>query len=52
MTPYARLRSLSGAEKLLKPGVDFALLDAVAAAAGYASGSRRPNTRTLGALTS
>ena len=33
MTPYDRLRSLAGAERLLKPRVDFALLDAVAAAA-------------------
>ncbi len=32
MTPYAKLRSLDGAEDYLKPGVSFALLDAVATA--------------------
>ena len=32
MTPYARLRSLADAERFLKPGLGFALLDAVATA--------------------
>ena len=32
MTPYARLRSIPGAEELLKPGLGFALLDAAAVA--------------------
>ena len=32
MTPYAKLRSLADAEHLLKPGVRFALLDAMATA--------------------
>ena len=32
MTPYAKLRALADAEYLLKPGVRFALLDAMAAA--------------------
>ena len=32
MTPYAKLRSLADAEHLLKPGVHFALLDAMATA--------------------
>ena len=41
MTPYARLRSLPGAEALLKPGVDFALLDAVAAAETDLEAARR-----------
>ena len=30
MTPYARLRSLPEAERFLKPGIGFALLDAAA----------------------
>ena len=41
MTPYAKLRSLPGAEALLKPGVDFALLDAVAAAETDLEAARR-----------
>ena len=32
MTPYARLRSLADAERFLKPGLRFALLDAAATA--------------------
>ena len=32
MTPYAKLRSLADAEHLLKLGVHFALLDAMATA--------------------
>ena len=32
MTPYAKLRSLTNAERFLKPGVHFALLDAMATA--------------------
>ena len=32
MTPYAKLRGLADAEHLLKPGVRFALLDAMATA--------------------
>ena len=32
MTPYDRLRSLPDAERCLKPGIDFALLDAVTTA--------------------
>ena len=31
MTPYARLRSIPGAEELLEPGLGFALLDTAAA---------------------
>ncbi len=30
MTPYARFRSLPGADRLLRPGLDFDLLDAAA----------------------
>ena len=41
MTPYAKLRSLPGAEGLLKPGVDFALLDAAAAAETDLEAARR-----------
>ena len=46
MTPYAKLRSLPGANQFLKPGVDFALLDAVAAAETDLEAARpasRPN---------
>ena len=32
MAPYAKLRSLPGAARFLKPGIDFTLLDAAAAA--------------------
>ena len=41
MTPYARLRSLPGANRFLKPGIDFALLDAVAAAETDLEAARR-----------
>ena len=41
MTPYAKLRSLPGAEALLKPGVNFALLDAAAAAETDLEAARR-----------
>ena len=37
-TPYARLRSIPGAEELLKPGLSFALLDAAA----FAETASRP----------
>ena len=40
-TPYAKLRSLSGAERPLKSGVNFALLDAVAAAETDLQAARR-----------
>ena len=41
MTPYDRLRSLPDAARFLKPGVDFALLDAVAAAETDLEAARR-----------
>ena len=41
MTPYAKLRSLPGAARLLKPGIDFALLDAAAAAETDLEAARR-----------
>ena len=41
MTPYARFRSLDGAERHLKPGVDFELLDAAAAAETDLEAARR-----------
>ena len=41
MTPYDRLRSLPDAERFLKPGVDFALLDAVATAETDLEAARR-----------
>ncbi len=41
MTPYDRLRSLPDAERFLKPGIDFALLDAVAAAETDLEAARR-----------
>ena len=41
MTPYDRLRSLPDAERFLKPRVDFALLDAVAAAETDLEAARR-----------
>ena len=41
MTPYAKLRSLPGATRFLKPGVDFALLDAAAAAETDLEAARR-----------
>ena len=41
MTPYARLRSLADAERFLKPGLGFALLDAVAAAETDLEAARR-----------
>ena len=44
MTPYAKLRSLPGAEGFLKPGVDFAMLDAVAAAETDLEAARRVQT--------
>ena len=40
-TPYARFRSLPGAEGHLKPGVDFELLDAAAAAETDLEAARR-----------
>ena len=40
-TPYARFRSLPSAEQHLKPGVDFALLDAAAAAETDLEAARR-----------
>ena len=41
MTPYDRLRSLLDAGRFLKPGIDFALLDAVAAAETDLEAARR-----------
>ena len=41
MTPYARLRSIPGAEESLKPGLGFALLDAAAAAETDLEAARR-----------
>ncbi len=41
MTPYAKLRSLPDAEQFLKPGIDFALLDAAAAAETDLEAARR-----------
>ena len=41
MTPYDRLRSLPDAERFLKPGIDFALLDAVATAETDLEAARR-----------
>ena len=41
MTPYARLRSIPGAEELLKPGLGFALLDAAAVAETDLEAARR-----------
>ena len=41
MTPYARFRSLPGAEHHLKPGVDLALLDAAATAETDVEAARR-----------
>ncbi len=41
MTPYDRLRSLPGAARFLRPGIDFALLDAVAAAETDLEAARR-----------
>ena len=41
MTPYARFRSLDGAEEHLKPGVDFQLLDAAANAETDLEAARR-----------
>ena len=41
MTPYAKLRSLDDAESCLKPGVSFALLDAVATAETDLEAARR-----------
>ena len=41
MTPYARFRSLPGAEGHLKPGVDLALLDAAATAETDLEAARR-----------
>jgi len=41
MTPYDRLRSLPDAARFLKPGIDFALLDAVAAAETDLEAARR-----------
>ena len=40
-TPFARLRSLDGAERQLKPGVDFELLDAAASAETDLEAARR-----------
>ena len=45
MTPYARLRSLAGAERFLKPGLGFALLDAVATAETDLEAARRVQAR-------
>ena len=41
MTPYERLRSLPGAARFLRPGIGFALLDAVAAAETDLEAARR-----------
>ena len=41
MTPYAKLRSLPGTTRFLKPGGDFALLDAAAAAETDLEAARR-----------
>ena len=41
MTPYAKFRSLPNAEVYLKPGMDFALLDAAAAAETDLHAARR-----------
>ena len=41
MTPYARLRSMPGAERHLKPGLGFDLLDAAAAAETDLQAARR-----------
>ena len=41
MTPYARLRSIPGAQGFLKPGLGFALLDAAAAAETDLEAARR-----------
>ena len=41
MTPYDRLRSIPDAEQFLKPGIGFALLDAVAAAETDLEAARR-----------
>ena len=45
MTPYAKLRSLADAEHLLKPGVRFALLDAMATAETDLEAVRRVQAR-------
>ena len=44
MTPYARFRSLDGAQRHLKPGVDLAKLDAVASAETDLVAARRVQT--------
>ncbi len=44
MTPYARFRSLPNAQVYLKPGMDFALLDAAAAAETDLHAARRVQT--------
>ena len=45
MTPYSRLRSLADAERFLKPGLGFAMLDAVATAEIDLEAARRVQAR-------
>ena len=45
MPPHARLRSLADAERFLKPGIGFALLDAVANAETDLEAARRVQAR-------